>query len=70
MTIEEDNQEGLTIILIILLCVLVPLLVVLCFIVYMFRRNKKNSVAAALNRQRTSISIQKEYTRRMSLKDE
>lgn len=70
MTIEEENQEGLTIILIVLLCVLVPLFVVLCFIVYMFRKNKKNSVSAALQRQRTSISIQKEYTRRVSLKDE
>jgi len=70
MIIEEDNREGLTIILIVLLCVLVPLLAVLGFVVYMFRKNKKNSVAAALNRERTSISIQREYNRRISLKEE
>ena len=41
---------------------------VLCFVVYMFRRNKKNSVAAALTRRRSSVAMEREYNRRVSVR--
>lgn len=42
-------------ILIILVCVLVPLVFVLAGIVYLFRKNKKNAINAAVIRRRDSI---------------
>jgi len=42
--IQEEDSNSLTVILIILICVLIPLVAILGFVVYLFRKNKKNSV--------------------------
>jgi len=54
---EDEDNSSLQLILIILLCVLVPLICILACIVHMFRKNKMNSINAALTRQQSSLRI-------------
>lgn len=52
---EEEEDSALSTILIILVCVLIPLVVVLATIVYLFRKNKQNAIAAATARRNSSM---------------
>ena len=55
-TVDDDSEEDkLSIILIILVCVLVPLVIILGAIVYLFRKNKQNAIAAATVRRLSDI---------------
>ena len=55
-TVDDDSEEDkLSIILIILVCVLVPLVIILGAIVYLFRKNKQNAIAAATVRRLSEI---------------
>ena len=62
---ESEDNSSLQLILIILLCVLVPLIFILACIVHMFRKNKMNSVAAALARQQSSLRIEQDFNEKM-----
>lgn len=62
---ESEDNSSLQLILIILLCVLVPLIFILACIVHMFRKNKMNSVAAALARQQSSLRIEQDFNDKM-----
>ena len=52
---ESEEKDNLTLILVILLVTLIPLVIVLVIVIYMFKRNKTNSVAAAMERRNSSI---------------
>ena len=52
---ESEDKDNLTLILVILLVTLIPLVIVLVIVIYMFKRNKTNSVAAAMERRNSSI---------------
>lgn len=65
---ESDDNGSLEIILIILVCVLVPLICILALIVHMFRKNKLNSVQAALARRNSAARLQQEYDEKMEAK--
>ena len=58
---NEDDSDGLVLILIILLCIMIPLLCILLGICWLFRKNKVNAVAAAEERRRSSIMKQKTF---------
>ena len=59
--IEEDSTASLSVILIILICLLIPLVLILGCVVYLFRKNKKNAVATAMGRRRSSANLRKNY---------
>ncbi len=65
---ESDDNGSLEIILIVLVCVLVPLICILALIVHMFRKNKLNSVQAALARRNSAARLQQEYDEKMEAK--
>jgi hypothetical protein len=54
---EGDDNSSLELVLIILLCVLIPLICILALIVYMFRKNRLNSVQAALMRRNSAARM-------------
>lgn len=66
ISIVEDDGSSLTVILVVLVCVLIPLVAVLGFVVYLFRKNKKNSVATAMGRRRSSANLRRQYTKHVS----
>ena len=66
ISIVEDDGNSLTIILVVLVCVLIPLVAVLAFVVYLFRKNKKNSVATAMGRRRSSANLRRQYTKHVA----
>jgi len=64
----EDDSNNMTVVLIVLVCVLIPLVGILCYVVHLFRKNKKNAVAAAMGRRRSSVNLRANYQRSNSLK--
>ena len=64
----EDDSNNMTVVLIVLVCVLLPLVGILCYVVHLFRKNKKNAVAAAMGRRRSSVNLRANYQRSNSLK--
>ena len=67
-TTTEDDSTNMTVVLIVLVCVLIPIVGILCYVVHLFRKNKKNAVAAALGRRRSAVNLKANYQRRDSLK--
>ena len=68
--VDQDDSSSLTIILVVLICVLIPLVAVLGFVVYLFRKNKINSVSTAMGRRRSSVNLKENYQRRASIIDD
>lgn len=66
--VTQEDSHGMTLVLILLLCILVPLIGTLCYIVHLFRKNKVNAVAAAMGRRRSSVNLKANYQKRDSLR--